>query len=182
MVRVLIIIFLSLIINNSIASDQKDIIRYFEKINNFSFKFEQNTNGKLENGSCVVQYPKKIYCKYNLKNNKILVSNGKYLVIKTNTNHYIYPLKKTALNLILDKTFLLDKIKTSAKRNVDNKFINYTFSENDNEINIFFDKNNYKLVGWQTTDLYQNMNITFISSIIENIEIKKNLFKLPIQN
>ena len=182
MIRVLLIIFLSLIISNSIASDQKDIIQYLKRINNFSFNFEQNINGKLENGNCIIQYPKKIHCKYNLKNKKILVSNGRYLVIKTNKNHYIYPLKKTALNLILDKNFLLNKIKTAEKRNVDDKFINYTFSENDNEINIFFNKDNHKLVGWQTTDIYQNMNITFISSVVENIEIEKNLFKLPIQN
>ena len=90
MIRVLVIIVLSLIINNSSASDKKDIIQYLEKVNNFSFKFEQNINGKLENGNCIVQYPKKIYCKYNQKNKKILVSNGKYLVIKTNENHYIY--------------------------------------------------------------------------------------------
>ena len=27
---------------------------------NLSFKFEQNINGKVENGNCIIQYPKKI--------------------------------------------------------------------------------------------------------------------------
>merc|ERR1712103_10461 len=89
-----IIIFVS-IINNASASI----------IENISFNFEQNINGKIENGNCIIEYPKKIYCKY-LKNNKILVSNGKSLVIKTITSFYRYPLKKTPLNLILDKNFL----------------------------------------------------------------------------
>ena len=71
---------------------------------NLVFEFEQNINGKIENGNCTIQYPKKIYCKY-LKNNKILVSNGKSLVIKTKTSFYRYPLNKTPLNLILDKNF-----------------------------------------------------------------------------
>jgi outer membrane lipoprotein-sorting protein len=31
---------------------------------------------------CIIEYPKKIYCKYNTSNNKILVSNGRSLVIK----------------------------------------------------------------------------------------------------
>jgi outer membrane lipoprotein-sorting protein len=57
-----------------------------------------------------LNYPKKIYCKYQ-KKNKILVSNGKSLVIKTKVSFYRYPLKKTPLNLILDKNFLIKKIK-----------------------------------------------------------------------
>ena len=43
--------------------------------------------------------------------------------------------------------------------------INFTIFENDNKINIFFDKNTYDLIGWQNTDIYQNFNITFLSSI-----------------
>ena len=38
------------------------------------------------------------------------------------------------------------------------------------------------LVGWQNTDIYQNFNITFISSIRKNRVLKKNLFKIPSQN
>ena len=56
------------------------------------------------------------------------------------------------------------------------------FSEKDNEINIFFDKNTYELIGWQTLDIYQNLSITFISSIVKNQKLKKNLFKIPKQN
>ena len=46
------------------------------------------------------------------KSKKILVSNGKNLVIQNlNSNqYYIYPIEKTAFNLILDKNFLLKKL------------------------------------------------------------------------
>ena len=64
-----------------------------------NIKFEQNINGKIENGNCTIEYPKKIFCEYARSNNKILVSNGKSLVIKTRTSYYRYPLEKTALNL-----------------------------------------------------------------------------------
>ena len=57
-----------------------------------------------------IEYPKKIFCEYARSNNKVLVSNGKSLVIKTRTSYYRYPLEKTALNLILDKNFLIKKI------------------------------------------------------------------------
>ena len=61
-------------------------------------------------------------------------------------------------------------------------FINYTIIENDSEINIFFDNKTFNLIGWQTKDIYQNLNITFLSSIKKNQVIKKNLFKIPSQN
>jgi len=54
--------------------------------------------------------------------------------------------------------------------------------EDDNELNIFFDNKTFNLVGWQNTDIYQNFNITFISSIRKNRVISKKLFKLPVQN
>ena len=49
-------------------------------------------------------------------------------------------------------------------------------------INIFFDKQTYDLVGWQNTDIYQNFNITFLSSVRKNMVLPKNLFKIPIKN
>jgi len=111
-----------------------------------------------------------------------LVSNGKSLVIKTRTSYYRYPLEKTALNLILDKNFLINKIYDLEERIVDNSLINFTILDEDNEINIFFDKQTYELVGWQNTDMYQNFNITFLSSIRKNRVLTKNLFIIPIQN
>ena len=165
-----------------LAAVKDNIIKNLQDINNVSFNFEQNINGKTENGRCVIEYPKKIFCKYNLSNQKILVSNGKSLVIKTITSYYFYPLKKTPLNLILDKEFLINKINILNERIIDDKFINYNFSENDNKINIFFNKSNYDLIGWQTLDIYQNLSITYLSSIVKNKELNKSLFQLPEQN
>ena len=45
-----------------------------------------------------------------------------------------------------------------------------------------FDINSLDLIGWQNTDIYQNSNITFISSIKKNNVLSKNLFLLPSQN
>ena len=164
------------------TSIKKIIIQSLNNIENISFKFEQNINGKIENGNCSIKYPKKIFCKYDLGNRKILVSNGKSLVIKTESSFYTYPLDKTPLDLILDKDYLLNKIKSLEERIIDDKFVNYSFIENKNKINIFFDKKTYNLIGWQTLDIYQNLNITFLSSIVKNQKIKKNLFILPSQN
>ena len=178
--HILIIIFFVLI-SNSKAEIKEKIIENLQNIENLEFEFEQNINGKIENGICTIKYPKKIYCKYS-KNNKILVSNGKSLVIKTETSFYRYSLKKTPLNLILDKNFLIKKINFLKENIIDKNLINYTIVENDNEIDVFFDIKTFNLVGWKTRDIYQNTNITYLSSIETNKEITKNLFKIPSQN
>ena len=181
MFKYILILIFFVLISNSKAEIKEKIIENLQNVENLKFKFEQNINGKIENGICTIKYPKKIYCKYS-KNNKILVSNGKSLVIKTETSFYRYSLEKTPLNLILDKDFLISAINNSDERIIEDKFINYSFSEKDNEINIFFDKNTYELIGWQTLDIYQNLSITFISSTVKNQKLKKNLFKIPKQN
>lgn len=176
-----IIIFL-ILTSNVYASIEENILVKFKNIENISFNFEQNINGKIENGNCTIEYPQKIYCKYNLGNKKVLVSNGKSLVIKTLTSYYIYPLERTPLYFILNKNFLLEKIKNIKGRNINNNFINYKFIENDNEINIFFDNKTYNLIGWQTVDIYQNISITYLSSIKRNQKLDDKLFVLPKQN
>ena len=182
MKKFILIIFLSLGITEISASEKDAIKKNLKEIDNFSFNFEQNINGKIEKGNCTVQYPKKIYCEYDLSNEKILVSNGRSLVIKSKTSYYLYPLKSTPLNLILDKDFLLQKISFMEEKLINEEFINYKFVEDNNEINIFFNRKNYNLIGWQTVDIYQNLNNTYLSSIIKNKKLKKNLFKLPAQN
>ena len=177
------LIFLLMTFSSKVSANIKNtIIQNLQNTQNLSFNFEQNINGKLENGSCTIEYPKKINCKYDLKNKKVLVSNGRSLVIKTNNSYYIYPLEKTPLNLILDKSFLIDKIKILQEKIVDENLINFKFIQENTEINVFFDKKTFNLIGWQTIDIYQNLSITFLYSIIKNKILEKNLFKLPIQN
>jgi outer membrane lipoprotein-sorting protein len=170
-----------ILLSNTHANNKDKIIENLQNTENFNFKFEQNINGKIENGNCIIQYPKKIYCKY-LNKDKILVSNGKSLVIKTKSSFYRYPLKKTPLNLILDKDFLVKKIVRLNEKILDKTNINFSIVQNDIEINVFFDNISFNLVGWQTKDIYQNFNITYLSSIQKNQQVNKDLFKLPSHN
>ena len=176
------IFFIFILTLKSNAEIKEKIIQNLKNTNNLNFKFEQNINGKIENGNCTIEYPKKIFCEYARSNNKILVSNGKSLVIKTRASYYRYPLDKTPLNLILDKDFLINNIYKLSEKIVDKNLINFSILDKDSEINIFFDKQSYDLVGWQNRDIYQNFNITFISSIRKNRVLSKNLFKIPSQN
>ncbi len=65
---------------------------------------------------------------------------------------------------------------------VNNNQINFSIQENDIIIDIFFDNKTFNLIGWQTKDIYQNINVTYLSSIQINQKVNKNLFKLPSQN
>jgi outer membrane lipoprotein-sorting protein len=180
----ILLIFIFINLNNiALGSIKENIINNLNSINNLSFNFEQNINGKTETGNCIIEYPKKILCKYNKSNNKILVSDGKSLVIQTKDgSYYRYGITRTPLNYILDKQFLINQIKNLKERIIDDKFINFTIFKNENEINIFFDKRNFNLIGWQTIDIYQNLNITYISALKKNLTLKKNIFKLPSVN
>ena len=181
MFRLLLIFIFTFLIFNSKADNRNKIIKNLNNTSNFSFQFEQNINGKIEKGNCTIEYPKKMYCYYN-KNNKVLVSNGKSLVIKTISSYYRYPLKKTPLNLILDKNFLINRINSLEERIINNSYISYSIIENENKIDVFFDIISLELIGWQTKDIYQNTALTILSSISKNQKIEKKLFKLPIQN
>jgi hypothetical protein len=86
------------------------------------------------------------------------------------------------LNYILDKNFLIDEIQNLEEKIIDDKFINFKILKDDNEINVFFNSINYNLIGWQTLDIYQNLSITYISSLKINQLVEKNIFKLPASN
>ena len=182
MKKIILLIAIYFFINEVQASTKSNIISNLKKIDNLSFKFEQNINDKLEKGNCIVSYPKKIFCKYNSSNQKILVSNGQSLVIKTISSYYFYPLDKTPLNLILDKRFLIDNISKMRKKYEDSRFISFGFKHDENKVNIFFNKKNYNFMGWQTVDIYQNLSITYLTSIRTNLEIDNDTFNLPKQN
>ena len=182
MKKSLIVLFIFFSVTEASASIKNRIIQNLKATGNLTFNFEQNVNGKTENGHCALSYPQKIFCKYNLKNNKVLVSNGKSIVIKTKSSYYLYPLERTPLNLILNKKFIVDKIKNLNERILDNKFVNFKFFEEDFEVNIFFDYNTLDLTGWQTTDIYQNLSITFLDSVKKNQKLNDDLFILPRQN
>ena len=179
-----IIIFLLIININAFveASIKDEIILNFKKIDNLSFNFKQTIDEKTEEGNCIIQYPKKIYCNYDNFKKKIIVSNGKSLVIKNQASkqYFIYPLDKTPMELILNKNYLIEQMQKLDGKIIDDKYFNFSIQNKDNKINIFFDKNSYDLMGWQTEDIYQNLVITFVYNIEKNKNIDQKFFKLPL--
>ena len=136
MLKIIILIFLVGLSNQVYANNKNQIINKLENISNLNFDFEQNINGKIELGNCTIQYPKKMFCEYD-KKNKVMVSNGKSLVIKSNLSYYRYALNKTPLNFILDKNFLLKKISELNEEIINNSLVKFTIKENNQLIHNF---------------------------------------------
>ena len=167
----------------SFSSPKEKIINNFNKTNNISFEFQQKIADKIESGKCYIKYPKLIYCLYDNKNKKEMVSNGRSLVIKNNRYNktYIYPLKTTPLEYILDKEFILNKIKYLEPK-INNNMIEFSIPTKKKLISIFFDSKTYDLTGWKTIDMYQKVVIFQINNLEKNINIDENQFKLPSLN
>lgn len=167
----------------SFSSSKEKIINNFIKINNIFFEFQQRIDDKIEVGTCYIKYPKLIYCLYDNKDKKEIVSNGRSLVIKNNRYNktYIYPLKTTPLEYILDKKFILAKI-NNLEPKINNNMIEFLIATNKKLISIFFDINTYDLAGWKTIDIYQKEVIFQINNLKKNINIDENQFKLPSLN
>ena len=165
---------------NIFASSKQLIKDKLEETENISFKFIQKIGKKTEQGDCIISYPKKILCKYDDIYNKILVSNGRSLVINSKkiTNYLRYQLKDTPLNLILDKKFLLDKLDQVETIKENDETFSFKIVHNNNLLNIFFDKISYEIKGWTTTDIYLNKVETKLSNIETNIMINERIFRV----
>ena len=165
---------------NIFASSKELIKNKLYQTNNISFKFIQKIGKKIEQGKCIISYPKKILCKYDDINNKILVSNGRSLVINSKKikNYLRYKLKDTPLDLILDKKFLLNKLDQVEMVREDDETFSFEIEHNNNLLNIFFDKKNYEIKGWTTTDIYQNRVETKLFNIEVNMMIDEKLFRI----
>ena len=181
MLRFLFLVCLISLSSEVNANNKDQIINKLKNTSNLNFDFEQNINGKIEFGNCTIQYPKKMFCDYD-KKNKVIVSNGKSLVIKSTSSYYRYSLKKTPLYFILDKNFLLNKINELNEEIINNSLVKFTIKENNQSIEIFFDIDNYNLIGWQTKDIYQNTAVTLLYSIKLNQVVDEKIFKTPLQN
>ena len=175
---ILIFFFLSTtIVHGSVKSQ---IISNLISTDSLKFKFEQKIGEKIETGSCIIHYPKKIFCEYDDFYKKILVSNGKSLLINSNKNnqYFRYSLDKTPLNLILDKEFIIDQIKELGEEISVGDNYKFELTYENLDIIIYFDNQSLNLVGWSTIDIYQNKVETKLSIIDKNIQVDQKIFDI----
>ena len=179
--NLLAIFFYFFLLNISQANFQEQLINKYKEINTLSFDFTQKIGDKIEIGNCYIKYPLLMKCEYP-KKKKLIIANGRTLAIVKNRYKkiYQYPLKKTALFLILNKENILNIIQNYEPSNMNNDVIEYELTDsNSNKINIFFDKNSLLLSGWKTIDAYSNEVTFLIENIETNIFVENKIFKIP---
>ena len=176
----LILIFFLIFLQKQALTEPK-IIKRISETKNFAFDFEQLINDKKETGNCIISFNNKMICKYD-KTGKLIVSNGNTLLVKNENSNFAntYKTENTYFKYFLNKEFLITKI----EGNVIEKNQNFLLpiSDQSNQLNIFFDKKNYLIKGWETTDLYGNKVRSFI--VVKNInqELSDNIFNLDLYN
>ena len=176
----LILVFFFIFLQKQAFTEPK-IIKRISETKNFEFDFEQLINDKRETGNCIISFNNKMVCKYD-ETRKLIVSNGKTLLIKNKNSNFAntYKTENTYFKYFLNKEFLISKI----EGNIIEKDQNFLLSINDqsNQLNIFFDKNNYLIKGWETIDLYGNKVRSNI--IVKNVnqELSDNIFNLNLYN
>ena len=152
-------------------------------IDNIQFKFTQTTNENIEKGKCILAFPGKLKCDYKDKNEKELIVNKKMMAItqKRYGKTLFYPLSKSTFINILSKDELI-KIINESDTFIDDYFNIIFMNEVNSKTLIRFDKENFLLAGWISSDQYNNQ-VTFdieINSI--NQMIDKKIFTLPSRN
>jgi outer membrane lipoprotein-sorting protein len=165
------------------ANEKQSIITHLSEIKNFSFNFKQVTKEKVEIGNCLIEFDKKLKCSYDDKLQKEIIINSKTLVIlqKRYNKTYYYPISKSPFINILSKNKLIKLVRDSDLVLNENIELIY-LDENQKQINVFFDKKNYNLIGWLIKDELGN-EINFSLKIKKiNDDIDKNYFKIPSLN
>ena len=164
---------------NLYASEKNQIVNQLNNLSSLEFTFNQIINDKVENGSCLLEFPGKLKCDYFDDKKKELVINNKRLAItqKRYNKTYYYPISKSPFLNILYKDKLLEIIE-SGELKLSDEIIKLIYLD-DNEITVFFDRKTLDLTGWQIIDQYNN-NINFSLKIVaKNDVFKKGTFKIP---
>ena len=113
-----------------------------------------------------------------------MLINGKdlYITQKRYNKTSYYPLTKSPYLKILNKIELIKIIKKSEIKYLKDKIILINSNNEGKKINIFFDRNDLSLKGWEIEDQFKN-NVTFLIEIISiNKEVGDDKFQPPILN
>ena len=154
---------------NANTSEKNKIIENLKKINSIKFNFTQNTNDIVENGNCLIVYPKKMRCLYEEEDKEIIVNDDYLFVINRRENkNYNYNIKDTPLGIMLDKENIIEKLSKVEKfKKVDKNIIAIIDINSQESIEIYFNSKDMNIVGWKIKN-YDKSNLEFL---MKNISI-----------
>ena len=71
------------VIHETNASQKDNVINKLLSTNSLVFDFNQKIDGNINEGSCQLLYPKKIFCEYNDRYRKIIAVSYTHLTLPT---------------------------------------------------------------------------------------------------
>ena len=178
--RAVIFFCLYLIFTNSIAANKSKIINKLNSIDNIQFNFTQKTNEEVEKGKCILAFPRKLKCIYEDKNKKELIVNKKMMAItqKRYGKTLFYPLSKSNFINILSKNELI-KIINENNISTDDYLNIFLINKDNSKTLIRFNRNDFLLAGWVSSDQYNNEIIFEIEITSTNQMVDDKIFTLP---
>ena len=179
-IRVVIFFCLFLIFTHSSVNDKSKIINNLKNIDNIQFKFTQTTNENIEKGKCILAFPGKLKCDYKDKNEKELIVNKKMMAItqKRYGKTLFYPLSKSTFINILSKNELI-KIINESNISTDDYLNIFLINKDNSKTLIRFNRNDFLLAGWVSSDQYNNEVIFEIEITSTNQMVDDKIFTLP---
>tara|TARA_B100001057_G_scaffold355887_1_gene357921 strand:+ start:264 stop:821 length:558 start_codon:yes stop_codon:yes gene_type:complete len=178
--KAIIFFFLYLILTNSTLAEKSKVIKKLNSINNIKFDFIQKTNEKIEKGECILVFPSKLKCNYQDKNKKELIVNKKIMAVtqKRYGKTLFYPLSKATFISILNKSELI-KIINESNAVIDD-YLNIVFINEDNSKTLIkFNRKDFLLAGWVSSDQYNNRVVFEIEITSINQMVDDKIFTLP---
>jgi outer membrane lipoprotein-sorting protein len=161
------------------GSEKEKIIENLKKINSIKFNFTQITNDTIENGSCIIVYPKKMRCLYEEDKEIIVNDDYLFLINKMENKNYNYNIKDTPLGVMLDKENIIEKLSKVEKFNkIDKNIIAIIDINSQESIEIYFNSKEMNITGWKIKN-YDKSNLEFL---MKNISININTnerFEIP---
>jgi len=182
--NILFILLLSIFFQKLIASEKENILNELSQTNSINFSFIQKTNNLVEEGKCILLFPKKLKCKYfDDKLKELIINENKMVVLQKRYNKsYFYPVSKSPFVNILEKEKLIEMVKNGEIQTNDNEIRLIHKNHLDYEVIVMFSKDDFKLMGWTINDQYNNKIIFLIKIESVNEKIKKNYFVVPYVN
>ena len=168
------------------SSNHQELINILNKNYPLEITFEQFHNNKELKGWMLIGGKGKARTEFSPPNNYLIVADGRWLIFhdpEIERTTYI-PLESGILQALLNPQSIIDTNKFRIEKKTDNRYISFSILlnlQNENqEVRIYFDKNNFNLKGWDITESTgQKINVKVISINKLNIEkINENFFKL----
>ena len=186
--RLILIFFLFINLNYNAFSDQVLVIQeHWNQIRSMSGEFLQtDPDGKKSTGNFYFLKP---YLSKFIYDNKTenFVTNESLLLIVDKQDYQIesYYIGQNILKKILsDRISIKDEFKKfKIISNDNNHILSLTAGsdQNDNQINLFFNKNSLNLEKWEIYDEFENKTVLEFTKTKKNIFISENLFVVKVK-